>query len=232
MVCTVSSQATSNLTFSKDKKMAFHRHFYLSAVVLLFCVFASADYVNLNGFTTSYGMTGCLTDPTAGCGGSDICYSDRGNAYAISGTSPLCSACMPKGFRNIATYPVPQNLPCALWRAYECDNLFVNHVWYKSGSNTCWLGGAKSYNIANTHSSANAAQDEFISRCRQEKTLADYGLNATTYIINEEDFCFPLRNNITDIKILGANQQVLSVLTGYKEYYENKYGKITETESN
>ncbi|KAJ6640933.1 hypothetical protein Bhyg_05866 [Pseudolycoriella hygida] len=205
--------------------MAFHlRLQLLAAVFASFCVLAHAGTVYLNGFTTSYGLTGCLSDPTKGCGGSDICYYDRGNDYAISGTSPICNACMPKGFRNIATYANPINLPCALWRAYGCDDLFVTHVWYKSGSNSCWLSGRKSYNIKNTFSSASEAEAEFIRKCRQEKSAAFYGLKRNQRI-TEEQFCFPLRNDISDIKVYGANKRVVAVFTDYRKYYEKKFGK-------
>jgi len=206
--------------------MAFLQLMQLLAVVLCsYCVLVHASRVTLNGFTTGYGYTGCMSDPTRGCGRKgDICYSDRGNSYAITGTSPVCNACMPKNYRNIATYQAPQNLPCALWRAYACDNLFVTHVWYKSGSNSCFLGGEKSYNIENTFSSATQAKEEFIRKCRQEKSAAFYGLSDDQKI-TEPEFCFPMRNNITDIRILDENNVEVSVLTNYKEYYENKYGK-------
>jgi len=199
----------------------------LAVVLCSFCVLARASRVTLGGFSTCTGCTGCISEPTKGCGGSDICYTDRGNAYAISGTSPMCSACMPKNYRNIATYETPQNLPCALWRAYECDDHFVTYVWNKSGSNSCWLGGAKSYNIENTHSSATAAHDEFVRQCRREKSAADYELFGFERI-TEEKFCFPLYNNITEIRILGDNNELSTVLTDYKEYYENKFGKIVK----
>ncbi|KAJ6619123.1 hypothetical protein Bhyg_17251, partial [Pseudolycoriella hygida] len=103
-------------------------NFQLLAVILSICVVALADVVEFNGFTTEYGLTGCITTPTETCyeNSGNTCYTDRGNDYAISGSSPICNACMPKGFRNIATYPVPQNLPCALWRAYDCDDAFVS----------------------------------------------------------------------------------------------------------
>ncbi|KAJ6644182.1 hypothetical protein Bhyg_09149 [Pseudolycoriella hygida] len=196
-------------------------------VLCCFCVLANAITVELGGFTTIYGLTGCLTEPTEGCGrgGSDVCYRDRDNNYAITGTAPLCSACMPKNFRNIATYAEPIGLPCALWRAYGCDDYFVSLVWERSGSNPCFLGGEKSYNIENTFSTAQDAQNEFVSHCTQFKYSANPQDKPTNFI-TEEQFCFPVVQNITDIRVRDADGKV-TVLTNYKGYFESKYNITT-----
>jgi hypothetical protein len=193
-------------------------------VVVMVCSLSAlvhAGVVEMGGFQMSYGLTGCLSTPTRNCVNGkdgDTCYVDRGLGFAISGTTPVCNACMPYNHRNIAMYQDPQHLPCALWHYYGCDDLFVTHVWYKSGSNGC-LSGNKSYNMKNQFTDAATSEQAFIETCRQEKTKADYGWPPSMKMISEEEFCSPLRNNITMVDPTNKS------LPSYKEYFEKKYMK-------
>lgn len=187
--------------------------------VLFFSNSLNAATVNIKDCEYNCGMMGCLSCSNYSCVNGkhgDVCYSDRNYKFSISGTSPVCSACPPKNYVGMLSFDMTNGVPCALWRYYGCDDYFVNHVWHKlktESSGSCWMSGYKSYNILDEFGrDINKCRNDFRSICRRDSSLTP-----SKDMINEKDFCLPIRNNLTIIDTYNRE------LEDYKIYYENKY---------